>query len=82
MLSFLVRRFLANLKSSDGQRGAIRYRNIPIEDLFHNYVYEDVMHLLIWGALPTSEQKEKARTTIFNASVPPQSVVEVIYAFP
>jgi citrate synthase len=53
-----------------------------MEDLLQEYVYEDVMHLLIWGQLPTPEQKTNTRNIMSKAAVPPQSVVDVITAFP
>ena len=67
---------------SDGQRGAIRYREFPIQDLFHEYVYEDVMHLIIWGALPSLKQKDDVRASMGQAAVPSKSVIDVISAFP
>lgn len=70
------------LHQSDGQRGIIRYRDFPIEDLFRDYVYEDIMHLVIWGQVPTLKQKEDARVFMGEAAIPPQSVVDVISAFP
>ena len=60
----------------------IRYRDFPIEDLFRDYVYEDVMHLVIWGQIPTLKQKEEARVFLSDAAIPPKSVVDVISAFP
>lgn len=67
---------------SDGQRGTIHYRDFPIEDLFRDYVFEDVMHLTIWGHLPSEKEKVDVRAFIGEAAVPPQSVVDVILAFP
>jgi len=40
------------------------------------------MHLLIWGALPSQEQKEEARAVMSMAAIPPESVVKVIESFP
>jgi citrate synthase len=40
------------------------------------------MHLLIWGKLPTLEQKIQFRRSMARAAAPPQSVVDVISAFP
>jgi hypothetical protein len=40
------------------------------------------MHLIVWGALPTQEQKDDVRATMGKAAVPPQSVRDVIAAFP
>ena len=67
---------------SDGFRGSIRFRDQPIEDLFREYVYEDVMHLLIWGSLPSLKQKQNIRITMSQAAVPPKTVIDVISAFP
>ncbi|KAH9885882.1 putative citrate synthase [Xylariomycetidae sp. FL2044] len=66
----------------DGQRGTIQYRGFPIETLFHDYVYEDVMHLIIWGYLPTEAQKSQIRISMGKAMSPPESVVKVISSFP
>ncbi|KAI0183945.1 putative citrate synthase [Xylaria flabelliformis] len=66
----------------DGHRGIIRYRDFNIQQLFHNYVYEDVMHLLIWGHLPTEAEKDHVRAGMSHAMNPPESVVKVISSFP
>ena len=38
----------------DGEKGILRYRGIPIEELAENSSFIEVAHLLIWGHLPTS----------------------------
>ena len=81
MKSFPSPRLCAN-DLMKGQRGEIRFRDNPIEELFREYVYEDVMHLLIWGALPCSKQKEEVRAVMSQAAIPPETVVKVISAFP
>ena len=40
------------------------------------------MHLLVRGALPSAKQKEFVRAVISEAAIPPESVVNVISAFP
>ena len=40
----------------DGDRGILRYRGIPIEDLAEQSSFIETAHLLIWGRLPTGEQ--------------------------
>ena len=67
---------------SDGKQGVIRYRDFPIERLFREYDYEDVMHLVIWGKMPSDKDKDYARMVMGEAATPPQSVVDVISAFP
>ncbi|OJD32504.1 citrate synthase [Diplodia corticola] len=65
----------------DGKRGCIQYRDTSIDDLFRDNDYEEVMHLLIWGHLPSAVEKRKLRRSLAAAMVPPQSVVDVIHAF-
>ncbi|KAI1170164.1 citrate synthase [Nemania sp. FL0916] len=66
----------------DGHRGIIRYRDFNIEQLFNDYVYEDVMHLIVWGHLPTQAEKDHVRAGMAFAMNPPESVTKVISAFP
>ncbi|KAI0912853.1 citrate synthase [Ustulina deusta] len=73
---------LTGLCDSDGHRGIIRYRDFNIEQLFRDYVYEDVMHLLVWGHLPSQAEKDHVRAGMSHAMNPPESVVKVISAFP
>ncbi len=73
---------LTGLCDSDGHRGIIRYRDLNIEQLFRDYVYEDVMHLLVWGHLPSQAEKDHIRAGMSHAMNPPESVVKVISAFP
>jgi citrate synthase len=38
----------------DGEKGILRYRGIPIEELAEQSTFIEVAHLLIWGHLPNS----------------------------
>src|SRR6266478_994479 len=40
----------------DGERGILRYRGIPIEELAEKSTFVEVAHLLIMGRLPTSAE--------------------------
>lgn len=66
----------------DGKQGYIQYRNHSIEYLFNNNDYEEVVHLLIWGKLPSIAEKSKFRKALAAVAAPPQTVVDVIHAFP
>ncbi|GFF26254.1 citrate synthase [Aspergillus lentulus] len=66
----------------DGKRGYIQYRNHSIEDLFEHNDYEEVIHLLIWGKLPTATQKQTLRQKLAMEMKPHQCVIDVIQAFP
>src|SRR5579859_3117230 len=43
----------------DGEKGILRYRGIPIEELAEKSTFIEVAHLLIWGHLPTSAELRK-----------------------
>ena len=40
----------------DGERGILRYRGIPIEELAENSTFIEVAHLIIMGRLPNSAE--------------------------
>src|SRR2546426_9638545 len=40
----------------DGEKGILRYRGIPIEELGETSTFTETAHLLIYGHLPTPEQ--------------------------
>ena len=40
----------------DGEKGILRYRGIPIEQLSQHSTFIETSYLLIWGELPTAEQ--------------------------
>ncbi|PYI11618.1 citrate synthase [Aspergillus sclerotiicarbonarius CBS 121057] len=66
----------------DGKRGHIQYRNYSIEELFEHNDYEEVIHLLIWGKLPTPVQKQILRQKLVAEMKPHPCVVDVIHSFP
>ncbi|MBO4492346.1 MAG: citrate synthase [Lentisphaeria bacterium] len=41
----------------DGERGILRYRGIPIENLVETHSFMEVAYLLVHGTLPTPEEK-------------------------
>ena len=43
----------------DGEKGILRYRGIPIEELAEKSTFMEVSHLLIWGHLPNSVELRK-----------------------
>ncbi len=48
----------------DGEKGILRYRGYPIEELAAHCDFVEVCYLLIYGALPTSQEIEEFRTSI------------------
>ncbi|KAH7183656.1 citrate synthase [Fusarium flagelliforme] len=66
----------------DGKAGHMQYRDKTIDELFNNNDYEDVVHLIIWGKLPTKEQKSNLRRKLASYMKAPQAVEDAIKAFP
>lgn len=60
----------------------MQYRDKAIDELFNNNDYEEVMHLLIWGTLPTSEEKTAFRRRLASHMKAPEAVRNAIKAFP
>ncbi|PIY41737.1 MAG: citrate (Si)-synthase [Armatimonadetes bacterium CG_4_10_14_3_um_filter_59_10] len=46
----------SNIAFIDGEKGILRYRGIPIEELAESASFVEVCHLLIYGSLPTAAQ--------------------------
>ena len=66
----------------DGIEGQIFYRGHSITELVGKKKFEDVTFLLIWGHLPTSDERAKYKHDLADAMAPPQMVFDVIQAFP
>ncbi len=48
----------------DGEKGILRYRGYPIEELCENCSFVEVSYLLIYGELPTASQLEQFRNSL------------------
>src|SRR2546421_8016292 len=48
----------------DGDKGILRYRGIPIEQLATKSTFIETSWLLIFGQLPTTEQRDRFRTRL------------------
>jgi citrate synthase len=47
---------VSNITFIDGEKGILRYRGIPIEELAEKSSFVEAAYLLIWGKLPTTEE--------------------------
>jgi citrate synthase len=47
---------ISNVTFIDGEKGILRYRGIPIEELAEKSSFVEAAFLLIWGHLPTTEE--------------------------
>lgn len=53
----------------DGEKGILRYRGIPIEQLAEHSTFVETSYLLIYGELPNKQQLEQFSTLLVNHSM-------------
>lgn len=66
----------------DGEAGILRYRGYNIEDLVNNCSYEEVIHLMLYGDLPSASALNKVREKINENYDLPPAVVRVLEELP
>jgi len=66
----------------DGDRGILRYRGYPIEQLAEQCDFLETSYLLIYGELPTPEQLEKFRTNISHHTMLHEDMRSFYNGFP
>ena len=68
---------------SDGKEGYIQFRDKSIDDLFKKNDYEEVLFLLIWGRIPSAEEKSVLRKSLAKEMTQvPQSAKDAVKALP
>src|SRR2546423_2075453 len=65
----------------DGDRGILRYRGYPIEQLAEQSTYLEVAYLLLYGELPTKEQLAEWEWNITHHTFIHESIKKVIDEF-
>jgi citrate synthase len=66
----------------DGEKGILRYRGYPIEDLAEHASFLEVAYLLIFGELPTKEQVEGFETALTRHTLLHEDMRRFFDAFP
>lgn len=66
----------------DGDRGILRYRGYPIEQLAEKCDFLETSYLLIYGELPTSEQLENFKTAISHHTMLHEDMKSFYNGFP
>ncbi|WP_026775233.1 citrate synthase [Polaribacter sp. Hel_I_88] len=66
----------------DGEKGILRYRGYPIEQLAEQATFLEVSYALIFGDLPTIEQLKKFKQDICDQSILDEDVRKIVEAFP
>ena len=66
----------------DGEKGILRYRGYPIEELAESSTFVEVCHLLIHGELPTQEELEEDERALKYHSLIPEDQKKFFEGFP
>ena len=66
----------------DGEKGILRYRGYSIEELAEKADFLEVAFLLIFGELPTKEQRDRFHADIKAQSVVDEDIKKILDAFP
>jgi citrate synthase len=66
----------------DGEKGVLRYRGYPIEQLAQNSSFLEVSYLLYNGELPTKEQLDKFTAEVGRSAKLPEGAKNILAQFP
>jgi len=66
----------------DGEKGVLRYRGIPIEDLAEHSSFVEAAWLVIFGRLPTQADRDRFSDLLTDSSMLHQSMRKHFDAFP
>jgi citrate synthase len=66
----------------DGEKGILRYRGYPIEDLAAKSTFTEVAYLLLYGELPTITQLEEFSTFLNESSLIHEDMLHFFVGFP
>lgn len=70
------------LSNVEGQIGRLTYRGYDIHDLAVNATYEEVVHLLLYGHLPTHSELHDLNAKLTEARALPSAMVAIMHAIP
>ncbi len=65
----------------DGEKGILRYRGYPIQELAENCSYLEVAYLILYGELPTKEQLVEWQTEITHHTLVHENIKQLIDSF-
>jgi citrate synthase len=66
----------------DGEKGILRYRGYPIEELAEKSTFTEVAYLLLYGELPTTTQLEEFSTFLNESSLIHEDMLHFFVGFP
>ncbi|MDR0959038.1 MAG: citrate synthase [Propionibacteriaceae bacterium] len=66
----------------DGERGILRYRGYPIEEIARRSSFTETAQLLIWGELPTADERSRFSQILTDNSALPEDFRRHFAGFP
>ena len=66
----------------DGEKGTLRYRGYPIEELAERSTFTEVAYLLLYGELPTIRELEEFSTFLNESSLIHEDMLHFFVGFP
>jgi citrate synthase len=72
----------SNITFIDGDKGILRYRGYPIEELAEKSTFIECAYLIIYGELPTSEQLQRFSTMLTENEMLHESMAHHFESFP
>ena len=66
----------------DGERGILRYRGYPIEELAEHASFLEVSYLLIYGELPTAQQLQAFKSQVVHHTLLHEDLRKLIETYP
>eukprot|EP00798_Chlamydomonas_sp_ICE-L_P027593 gene27593-7229_t len=73
---------ISRISFIDGEKGILRYRGYPIEEVAEKSNFVETAYLVLYGNLPTQSQLSSFNESIMRHSALPSSVIAVIDAMP
>jgi len=73
---------LSSITYIDGEKGILRYRGYPIEELAEKTSFTETAHLLIYGELPSPEQKKLFSQRLTENSMVHEEMLRFFDNFP
>jgi citrate synthase len=70
------------LSNVEGQIGRLTFRGYDIHDLAENATYEEVVHLLLFGKLPTHSELHDLNAKLIEARTLPSALVALMHTLP
>ena len=70
------------LSNVEGEIGRLTYRGYDIHDLALNATYEEVVHLLLYGQLPTHSELHDLAAKLNEARALPSALIAIMHAIP